>query len=520
MAKVLQHRRDTTANLASVSGAIGEFFMDTTKNTLVVMDGSTSGGHALQLELVSGTNIKTVNGTSLLGSGDITIAGGGGLTYTLEVGASPGPTGIGANITLKDSTNLVDSITLQAGSGISIIRANENNITISANPDFSAVGEDVLPSFDAVYDLGSSTNQWYDLFVSNSVTIDGGSLSGNATGLVTDTMLIGDLLVTTNTITPDASTALQYNGDQGVVDILGNLDVSTGDWLLPAVVETADTEQQIDKAVSFVTSFNDGEDYLQYNSGAASGNVNLISISGFTTEAAARAFWQQIKPSLATQGKITLSFTGSQPWSYSYTGADVAFNNPSGWWQVEIYINHILDGDLPSVNTGVIRTVNVAYIGLGPTAPLTTGTEGAIRYNKDNSKLQVYTDSWNNVVPLNTDNALVYDNRYDTNGYGAYQLPSTLTLESGKRYVLSTFNNNVTAYLPDNPTIGDSIEIRWMSMSQLTVTNPASGWSALNISNSAHLYTFVYVGLKDNGGDMLTWIWWNTGGQNGSIYKV
>jgi len=74
MAKTLQHRRDTTTNLASEAGAIGEFFMDTTKNTLVVMDGSTNGGHPLQSELVSGTSIKTINGTSLLGSGDITIS--------------------------------------------------------------------------------------------------------------------------------------------------------------------------------------------------------------------------------------------------------------------------------------------------------------------------------------------------------------------------------------------------------------------------------------------------------------
>lgn len=74
MAKTLQHRRDTTTNLASEAGAIGEFFMDTTKNTLVVMDGSTNGGHPLQSELVSGTSIKTINGTSLLGSGNITIS--------------------------------------------------------------------------------------------------------------------------------------------------------------------------------------------------------------------------------------------------------------------------------------------------------------------------------------------------------------------------------------------------------------------------------------------------------------
>lgn len=255
MAKTLQHRRDTTTNLASVSGAIGEFFMDTTKNTLVVMDGSTNGGYPLALEssltskqdtLVSGTTIKTVNGTSLLGSGNITIS--------------------------------------------------------SSSADFSAVAEDVLPSLNAVYDLGSSTEQWYDLFVSNSVTIDGGSLTGNATGLVTDTLLIGDLLVTTNTITPDASTALQYNGDQGIVDILGNLDVSTGDWLLPAVVET-----------------------------------------------------------------------------------------------------------------------------VGETVPLTTGTEGMVRYNKDETALQVYTDAWKNVRVDVPEKVLFTEDEKDGNG-NLYALP-------GKTYV-------------------------------------------------------------------------------------
>lgn len=35
---------------------------------------------AKQATLVSGTNIKTVNGTSLLGSGNVSISGGGGLT--------------------------------------------------------------------------------------------------------------------------------------------------------------------------------------------------------------------------------------------------------------------------------------------------------------------------------------------------------------------------------------------------------------------------------------------------------
>ena len=99
MAKTLQFRRGTTSELSSQTGAVGELFVDTTKDTVVVMDGSTAGGFPLATEsslssyatidnvnqglatkqdtLLSGTNIKTVNGTSLLGSGNITIAGGG-----------------------------------------------------------------------------------------------------------------------------------------------------------------------------------------------------------------------------------------------------------------------------------------------------------------------------------------------------------------------------------------------------------------------------------------------------------
>jgi hypothetical protein len=69
MAKTLQFRRDTTTNLASESGALAEIFMDTDKNTLVVMDGSTAGGFPLAKEaalssLVPTTRTITVNGNT------------------------------------------------------------------------------------------------------------------------------------------------------------------------------------------------------------------------------------------------------------------------------------------------------------------------------------------------------------------------------------------------------------------------------------------------------------------------
>ena len=77
MAKTLQFRRATTSNITSITAASGELLVDTTKKTITVGDGSTAGGNPLQRELISGTNIKSINGNSLLGSGDLTISSGG-----------------------------------------------------------------------------------------------------------------------------------------------------------------------------------------------------------------------------------------------------------------------------------------------------------------------------------------------------------------------------------------------------------------------------------------------------------
>jgi hypothetical protein len=117
MAKTLQFRRGTTGELSSVTGAVGELFVDTTKDTVVVMDGSTAGGFALQRELVSGTNIKTINGSSILGSGDIG-------TYQFSVAAD-------------DSTQRVVStdevIKFIGAGGITTASDEEGNITITGS---------------------------------------------------------------------------------------------------------------------------------------------------------------------------------------------------------------------------------------------------------------------------------------------------------------------------------------------------------------------------------------------------
>lgn len=87
MATTLQFRRGTASEAAAFTGAAGELFVDATNFRLYIHDGVTLGGHPVdttldgqalsalinskQDRLVSGTNIKTINGTSLLGSGNI-----------------------------------------------------------------------------------------------------------------------------------------------------------------------------------------------------------------------------------------------------------------------------------------------------------------------------------------------------------------------------------------------------------------------------------------------------------------
>lgn len=65
--------------------------------------------------LVSGTNIKTINGTSLLGSGDITISGGGGDSYTavIELTASQFQSYLTTGVLTLDSaqSNLMSNAT-------------------------------------------------------------------------------------------------------------------------------------------------------------------------------------------------------------------------------------------------------------------------------------------------------------------------------------------------------------------------------------------------------------------------
>ena len=78
MAKTLQFRRGTTSELSSQTGAEGEIFIDTTKDTVVVMDGNTAGGKPLATEEFVLANSGSAGGDAVFDSaliGDVSIVG-------------------------------------------------------------------------------------------------------------------------------------------------------------------------------------------------------------------------------------------------------------------------------------------------------------------------------------------------------------------------------------------------------------------------------------------------------------
>lgn len=96
MPKTLQLRRGTTSELSTETGAVGELFVDTTKDTVVVMDGSTAGGFPLARESeVLGSTDPVVTGTL---TADAVVAG------TLTTDAIIADTALLGTVAITDNT--------------------------------------------------------------------------------------------------------------------------------------------------------------------------------------------------------------------------------------------------------------------------------------------------------------------------------------------------------------------------------------------------------------------------------
>ena len=148
MATQLQLRRGTTSENASFTGAVGEVTVDTTKDTLIVQDGSTAGG--FELARADGSNFVAT-------SVDIN----GGTIDGTTIGASSASTGA--------FTTLTASGEITANGGIAL--GDNDKATFGAGDDLQIFH---TGSYSAIKDVGTGA-----LFIGgdNYVDIGNGNLS-------------------------------------------------------------------------------------------------------------------------------------------------------------------------------------------------------------------------------------------------------------------------------------------------------------------------------------------------------
>ena len=137
MAKQVQFRRGTTSQHSTFTGVVGEITVDTDKNTAVIHDGSTAGGHPI----VSDQTVALTEGSN------VTITG----TYP--------------NFTIASTDN---NTTYSAGTGIDLagttFSIDSTVVTSSYTGDIDVTGELIVDSYNETYAAVTSS--------SNATTVD------------------------------------------------------------------------------------------------------------------------------------------------------------------------------------------------------------------------------------------------------------------------------------------------------------------------------------------------------------
>lgn len=157
--------------------------------------------NAKQATLVSGTNIKTINGTSLLGSGDITISGGGGI--------SDGDKG-DITVTASGATWTIDNGVVTDGklaSGIDAAKIGNGTISNTEFQYLNGVTDNIQTQFSGKQDLLQSGT--------NIKTINSTSLLGSGNVAVQETLVSGTNIKTIN------STSILGSGNISVAPATG-----------------------------------------------------------------------------------------------------------------------------------------------------------------------------------------------------------------------------------------------------------------------------------------------------------
>jgi len=241
-AYAIQFRRGTTTEHSSFTGLLGEVTVDTTKKSLVVHDGSTSGGFALALESAS---TSSTTGTF---SSNVTVGGTLAVTSTSTFGG---------------------------------------NMTLSGH---------ILPSANITYDLGSTTHMWKDVYIGpGSLYINGKKVIEDDSGTISITTDVNeDLKFTTSgtgTLKFISANGINITGELGAVS--GDLEI--GDHMdmnsnliksLATPVSTTDAANKAYVDSTAASAVSGGSNAVSGTTGTFSGAVTVsgdLTVNGTTT---------------------------------------------------------------------------------------------------------------------------------------------------------------------------------------------------------------------------------------------
>jgi hypothetical protein len=219
MATRVQFRRGTTAEHSTFTGAEGEITVNTTKDTLVVHDGSTAGG----FEIVSLAASQTLTNKTLTSptftAPVLGTPASGTLTNCTGLPVASGVSGLGTGVATflatPSSANLISAITDETGSGALVFGTSPAITTSITTPS---------TTFALVNTTATTVN-----FAGAATAVTIGASTGTTT--VNNSLVVtGDLTIngTTNTINSTTITVDDKNIELGSVASPTNVTADGG----------------------------------------------------------------------------------------------------------------------------------------------------------------------------------------------------------------------------------------------------------------------------------------------------
>lgn len=251
---------DVANYLPSYIGGLGGTILDSSQTnitelgtlTSLTVDGLVSLSNVSNVTIDGGSSgqVLTTDGSGVLSWEDSPSAVAAGNTTQIQYNQAGSFAG-DANLTYNSATRVLSAPTIQG----TLSTALQPNITLLGELSGLSINGyitgNLLPADTSAYNLGSTGKKWYDLNVSNAVTIGSQTISATPANLVFNTTLTDEAYVsgtlnasvvrattiygslvgtisTANTVTASAQPNIRSVGNLSSLNVTNNLVVSTG----------------------------------------------------------------------------------------------------------------------------------------------------------------------------------------------------------------------------------------------------------------------------------------------------